>query len=115
MQTTPVSIEVFRTETSQFSRTQSQTKSRFKKQLLVTRAVVKQPLDFGKAQSTPRDGWRRIKAFEFCQWVAQQIPALDTPAAKGVERFGIVGQCFSGSSLTLEYPQGGFDFRKAAD
>ena len=53
--------------------------------------------------------------FEFCQWVAQQIPPLDTPAAKGVERFGIVGQCFSGSSLALEHPQGGFDFRKASD
>jgi hypothetical protein len=115
METTPVHIKVFRAETSKFSRTQPRAKGRFKKQLLVNRAVVEQPLDFGNAQSTPRDDWGRIETFEFCERVVCQIPVLDTPAAKGTQRFGIVGQCFSGSPLVLEYPQCGFDFRKAAD
>jgi uncharacterized protein (DUF433 family) len=38
-----------------FSRPPLQAKGRFKKKLLVNRAVVKQPLDFGKAQRTPCD------------------------------------------------------------
>ena len=114
METTPVSIEVFRAETSKFSHTQPRTKGRFKKQLLVNRAVVKQPLDFGNAQSTPCDGWSRIKAFKFCKRVAWQRPPLDTPVAKGAERFCIVGQRFSSSPLALEHPQDSFDFGKAS-
>jgi hypothetical protein len=57
MEITPVYIKVFRAETSNFSRPQPRVKGRFKKQLLVNWAVVKQPLDFANAQSPPYDGW----------------------------------------------------------